>query len=430
MGHPHDWEPGSPSSPRAPGRMSPRTERVMALNDTYRGFLAQLDADFTAKQSEWESRKGVLEDKLAKLQTVGNMSRWLMRKVLRKMQVSHGLGLVTLIFYSWCKIMARRRSARRAHKATQHMFRQQNKQLVKMCFLAMQHAVSNMKVGCRLLCVSSADDSRASGGKGPMSSNDAAFAQHVIALWRIGTQISALADDGNEDEGGFLEDLDEPAPNVALAGLAIAPKDGNSVFIRRQLIFGWRKLVHRKKARQAFMATQSKPASAFMLRWDQEDDFHLPGDIAHHGVGVQRAGMGVALLRGDFRLDLYFSLWRYNVVKAISLWRSAYRMVEFRERGLLGKVFSLWNRTVWMAQSQSYWKNELDHSIAQIEEQRVAWEERVEELESELGRYMPHFGSRVLARPAKETTTWEAFISGVEGPAVDKKKMRKEMHRG
>merc|ERR1719502_2568702 len=123
-----------------------------------------------------------------------------------------------------------------------------------------------------------------------------------------------------------------------------------------------------------------------------------------------------SLLRGDFRLDIYFTLWRYNVVKAISLWRSAYRMVEFRERGLLGKVFSLWNRTVWMAQSQSYWKNELDHSIAQIEEQRCAWEERVEELEAELARYMPHFGARVPVREAKNTSTWDSFLGGVESP--------------
>lgn len=425
MGHPEGWEPGSPVSPRTPARMSPRTERVMALNDTYRGFLAQLDADFQAKSTEWEGRKGVLEEKLQKLQTVGNMSRWLMRKVLRKMQLSHGLGLVTLLFYSWCKIMARRRSARRAHRATQHMFRQQNKQLMKMCFLAMQHAVSNMKVGCRLLCVERHDPLPGA----PLSSADAAFLQHILSLWRIGTQISALAEDGDDQDGNILDDDDgDPAPNAALAGLAIAPKDGNSVFIRRQLMLGWRKLVHRKKARQAFMATQNKQAAAFMHRQQQDEEFHLPGDMAAHGL--QRMGLGTALLRGDFRLDLYFSLWRYNVVKAISLWRSAYRMVEFRERGLLGKVFSLWNRTVWMAQSQSYWKNELDHSIAQIEEQRVAWEERVEELEAELGRYMPHFGSRVAARPTKETTTWEAFLSGVEGPAVDKKKMRKEMHRG
>merc|ERR1712100_703009 len=121
-----------------------------------------------------------------------------------------------------------------------------------------------------------------------------------------------------------------------------------------------------------------------------------------------------SLLRGDFRLDIYFTLWRYNVVKAISLWRSAYRMVEFRERGLLGKYYSRWNRTVWMAQSQSYWKNELDHSIQQIEEQRIAWEERVEELELELQRYMPTFGKNVYARPAKEITqnpTWDAFLN-------------------
>merc|ERR1712100_393633 len=103
-----------------------------------------------------------------------------------------------------------------------------------------------------------------------------------------------------------------------------------------------------------------------------------------------------SLLRGDFRLDIYFTLWRYNVVKAISLWRSAYRMVEFRERGLIGKYFSRWNRTVWMAQSQSYWKNELDHSIQQIEEQRIAWEERVEELE---------LSSSATCRPSARTST-------------------------
>merc|ERR1719253_650253 len=139
--------------------------------------------------------------------------------------------------------MARRRSARRARNATQHMYKIQNKQLVKTCFLGFQHHTANMKLSCKLLAVSSDEQQR-------VPAMDAAFLTQIMALWRIGTQISTM-DCG--EENGFAEGDEEPNP--ALAGLSIAPKDGNSVFIRRQLMLGWRKIVFRRKARQRFLAT-------------------------------------------------------------------------------------------------------------------------------------------------------------------------------
>lgn len=402
--------------------MSPRTERVMALNETYRGFLAQLDADFQNKQREWTSEKGVLEDKLTKLRSIAHMSRWLMRKVLRKMRLSHGMGLATLVFYAWGKQIARRRAARHARGATTRFYKQQCSAIVKLCFMAMQAFVNNLKVGCKLLQVNHSDR------KGTFSPQDDTIRTQIFSLWRIAVQISSLSVTDAPPMIGSHErdDLEDEEGPRALTSLAVAPKEANSVFLRRQVVIGWRKLVHRRNSRKNFLNAQAKPAIAFTVSGRKQGKEAF-GDDAVSGVGAAKEAGPFTLLSGDYRLDLCFSHWRYNVIKSISMWRAAYRLVEFRERGLLGKTFSLWNRTVWMAQSQSYWKGELDRSISQIEEQRMAWEERVEELEAELARYMPNFGARVPLREAKSTPTWESFLGGVESPKtkVDKGKLRR-----
>lgn len=396
----------------------------MALNETYRGFLAQLDADFQTKQREWSTEKEVLEDKLSKLRSIAHMSRWLMRKVLRKMRLSHGMGLATLVFYAWGKQVARRRAARHARNATNRFYKQQCNSVVKLCFMAMQAFVSNLKVGCKLLQVHHTDK------KGTFSPQDDTIRTQIFALWRIAVQISSLSvtDAPPTQHVVDEEEMDGDQPR-ALTSLAVAPKEANSVFLRRQVVIGWRKLVHRRAARTHFLTAQTKPAVAFnVARQKAKEAF---GDDVIHGIqsaaGALSAG-SFTLLSGDYRLDLCFSYWRYVVIKSISMWRAAYRLVEFRERGLLGKTFSLWNRTVWMAQSQSYWKGELDRSINQIEEQRMAWEERVEELEQELARYMPNFGARVPVREAKNAPTWDSFLGGVESPKtkVDKGKLRRQ----
>lgn len=405
---------GSPASPRggAGGRMSPRTERVMALNETYRGFLAQLDADFQTKQREWTKEKGELEEKLSKLRSIAHMSRWLMRKVLRKMRLSHGMGLATLVFYAWGKQIARRRAARHARCACNRFYKQQCSALVKLCFLAIRSFLNNLKVGCKLLQVTP------SMKKGHSPQDDTVL-REIFALWRIAVQISNLA---VTDAPSINDEEPEEVPR-AITSLAVAPKEANSVFLRRQLVIGWRKLVKRRKAREHFLEAQAKPTSAF-----QSSGAKRAADAFGEEAGIATLLAGEAsFLRGDYRLDICFSYWRYTVTKAISMWRAAYRLVEFRERGLLGKTFSLWNRTVWMAQSQSYWKGELDRSITQIEEQRMAWEERVEELEAELSRYMPNFGTRVPTREKKVEPSWENFLGGMEarGPKLDKASLRR-----
>jgi hypothetical protein len=416
MGSPRQLRGGSPG-PQSPGRLSPRTERVLALNDTYRGFLAQLDADFQTKQREWTAEKGVLEEKLTKLRSIAHMSRWLMRKVLRKMRLSHGMGLATLVFYAWGKQVARRRAARHARTATTRYYKQQCSAIVRLCFMAMQAFVNNLKVGCKLLQVHHSDKKGA-------SPQDDTIRTQIFSLWRIAVQISSLSvTDAPERQNEDLED--EEGAARALTSLAVAPKEANSVFLRRQVVVGWRKLVHRRNSRSMFLKAQGKQAVAFNVSTRRNKEAF--GDDLQGGVASAVPGP-FTLLSGDYRLDLCFSHWRYNVIKSISMWRAAYRLVEFRERGLLGKTFSLWNRTVWMAQSQSYWKGELDRSINQIEEQRMAWEERVEELEAELARYMPNFGARVPVREAKNTSTWDTFLGGVESPKtkVDRGKLRKQ----
>lgn len=377
--------------------MSPRTERVVALNETYRGFLAQLDGDFQAKQREWTAEKAELEDKLTRLRSIAHMSRWLMRKVLRKMRLSHGMGLATLVFYAWGKQIARRRIAKHARFATQRYYKQQCMSTVKLCFLAMQAFVSNIKVGCKLLQVNHTDKAG--------SPQDELIRGQIFALWRIAVQICHLS-------------VMDPSATVEVSegeerrtNLAVAPKEANSIFLRRQCVVGWRKLVHRRRARENFLNAQTKTALAFASNADTKRQAFgdTPGNHA-----PKDHDSGATLLGGNFQQDLCFTYWRYHVVKAKANWRAGERLVEFRERGLLGKTFSLWSRTVWMAQSQTYWKGELDRSISQIEEQRVAWEERVTELEAELARYMPNFGARVPAREtAKGQPTWDNLLTGV-----------------
>lgn len=398
--------------------MSPRTERVMALNETYRGFLAQLDADFQTKQREWTKEKSELEEKLSKLRSIAHMSRWLMRKVLRKMRLSHGMGLATLVFYAWGKQIARRRAARHARNACNRFYKQQCSALVKLCFLAIRSFLNNLKVGCKLLQVTPSLTS--AGGRSPQ---DDVILREIFALWRIAVQISNLA---VTDAPSVNDEEAEEMPR-AITSLAVAPKEANSVFLRRQLVIGWRKLVKRRKAQEGFLFRQTMPTSAF-----QASGAKRAADAFGEEAGLAAGPVGeCSFLRGDYRLDICFSYWRYTVTKAISMWRAAYRLVEFRERGLLGKTFSLWNRTVWMAQSQSYWKGELDRSITQIEEQRMAWEERVEELEAELARYMPNFGTRVPSREKKVEPSWENFLGGMEarGPKLDKASLRRMQTR-
>jgi hypothetical protein len=366
------------------GKLSPRTERVKSLNKSMRGFLTELDNEYRHKQKQWGDSKRMLEVKLRDLRKLLELSRFFVRKALRKLRERIRAEQAACCFHAWATHNEKRKSANRAAEAAMFCYHKSSGSVMRVAFMAFKHNHKSHRYRARLLHIPYGDDFNEDNvlPTGPQ-------AQQFFNLWRCGMQVAkVIRTIEGYDADEFDDDPDKPVPDLPpdadsdeeeqhqvqvqkhqLAALSkkhhrgslAQPRGANAVFLRRALMSGWRSLSKRRKARAQF-------------------------------------SRGRAELRSSVNLAACFARWFVFRFESQAQNRRVLEPVMKGEKSLQRKVFSGWGRIVWTAKSEAFWKRELDERLEQFERQKVKYEQQVELLEAQLPRFLPDFQKHVPTR--------------------------------
>lgn len=368
------------------GRLSPRTERVKSLNKSMRGFLTELDNEYRHKQKQWGESKRTLECKLRDLRTLLDLSRFFVRKALRKLRERIRAEQAACCFHAWATHNEKRKSAQRAADAAMFCYNKSSGSCLRVAFLALKHYHIAHRYRARILHIPYLEEHHEDNVLPTWPQ-----IQQYFLLWRCGLQVMKVM---RTIEGEAVDEVDldaEELPSIPplppdadsdeeeqhqvqvqkyqLAALSkkhhrgslAQPRGANAVFLRRALMSGWRSLTKRRAARARFS----------------------------RGRADVRQAVNIAAL---------FSRWYVYRFESQAQNRKILEPVMKGEKALQRKVFSGWGRIVWTAKSEAYWKRELDERLEQFERQKVKYEQQVELLEAQLPRFLPDFGRNIPVR--------------------------------